>query len=322
MTEHHISPLIFGIYPGGHTGPDTGRAVTPDDPRRIQEALDLLQADNSPFLVRGYLPYIDPSSTEEVAAIGTPVAVEQYARHGCKIDLVLQFRKPDLPGWLAFIHEAINRYNSTLATLQITEEANVTTTPAVDGCIPQAREALVRGVIAAKEAIVREDLDIQVGFNAAPSLDPNDDFWLALAALGGQSFLNALDYVGFDFFPDVFRSHTDIRRAVIAVLAHFRQVNMAAAGIPFAIPIHITEHGWPTGPARSPERQAEVLETVIRTIHEHRGQFNITRYELFTLRDANSSNPALLSQFGLLRDDYSPKPAFERYRQLIAELGT
>jgi len=33
------------------------------------------------------------------------------------------------------------------------------------------------------------------------------------------------------------------------------------------------------------------------------------------------TDPDLLSQFGLLRDDYSPKPAFERYRQLIAELG-
>jgi hypothetical protein len=27
-------------------------------------------------------------------------------------------------------------------------------------------------------------------------------------------------------------------------------------------------------------------------------------------------------QFGLLRDDYTPKPAFARYARLVAELGT
>src|SRR5579863_5759002 len=195
MTEQHVSPLIFGIYPGGHTDPDMGMAVTPDEPPRIQEALDYLQRGDSPFLVRGYLPYVDASSTEEITT-KTPVAVEQYAHHGRKIDLVLQFRKPDLPGWLAFIRKAINRYGSMLATLQITEEANVTTTAAVDGCIPQVREALVRGVIAAKEEILRAGLDIQVGFNAALNFDPNNDFWPALVALGGQPFLDALDYVG------------------------------------------------------------------------------------------------------------------------------
>jgi hypothetical protein len=143
---------------------------------------------------------------------------------------------------------------------------------------------------------------------------------------GGQSFLDALDYVGFDFFPDVFRplpdaSEATLRRAVVGVLSHFRNVNLAAGKISQTYPIHITEHGYPTGPNRSPERQVEVVELVIRTIHENREQFNITHYEHFALRDANSSNPDLLSQFGLLRDDYQPKPAFERYRQLIAELG-
>jgi hypothetical protein len=326
MSDVRTSPLIFGIYPGGHTGFGSGQAITADDPARVREALDHLQAGNSPFLVRGYLPYTGSFSAAQALAIKTPVAVEQYIQDGRKLDLVLQFRQPDLDGWLTFIRQAIHRYNSMLATLQITEEANVTMTPEVDGCIPQVREALVRGVIAAKEEIQRSRLDIQVGFNAAPSLDPTDDFWPNISALGGQSFLNALDYVGLDFFPDVFRPLSDareatLRAAVVGVLSHFRNVSLAASKIPPTCPIHITENGCPTAPARSPERQAEVVEQVIRTIHEHREQFNITHYEHFALRDANSSNPNLLSQFGLLRDDYHPKPAFERYRYLIAEFG-
>jgi hypothetical protein len=326
MSDTRTSPLIFGIYPGGSTGFGSGQAITADDPDRIHKALDHLQVDHSPFLVRGYLPYTGSFSAAQTLTSKTPAAVEQYIQDGRKLDLVLQFRQPDLDGWLTFIRQAIRRYNSMLATLQITEEANVTVTPEVDGYIPQVRQALVRGVITAKEEIQRSGLDIQVGFNAAPSFDPADDFWPAISALGGQSFLDALDYVGFDFFPDVFRPLRDareatLRTAVAGVLSHFRNVNLAAGNIPQTYPIHITEHGWPTGPARSPERQAEAVELVIRTIHEHCKQFNITHYEHFALRDANSSNPDLLSQFGLLYDDYHPKPAFERYCQLIAELG-
>lgn len=325
MHNTRTSPLVFGIYPGYIS---SNMTVPADDPVRIHEALDRLQTPDTPFLVRGYVQYTGPLSPVKAGRTETPVAVEQYIREGRKLDLVLCFRQPDLDGWLTFIHEAIPRYGSLLSTLQITEEANVTTVAAVDGCIPQVREALVRGVIAAKEEVRSAGLDIQVGFSAALNFDPTDDFWSAIAALGGQPFLDALDYVGLDFFPDVFRplapdgSPGDVRGSVASVLSHFRQVNMAAANIPVAVPIHITEHGWPTGPARTYERQADVLELVVRTIHEHRERLNITHYEHHTLRDANSSDPDLFSQFGLLRDDYSPKPAFERYRQLIAELGT
>jgi len=52
-----------------------------------------------------------------------------------------------------------------------------------------------------------------------------------------------------------------------------------------------------------------------------RGKLNITTYELFCLRDADTANPDPNHQFGILRDDYSPKPAFETYRKLVAELG-
>ena len=52
-----------------------------------------------------------------------------------------------------------------------------------------------------------------------------------------------------------------------------------------------------------------------------RAALNVTHYEFFALRDADSSNPGLGYQFGLPRDDYRPKPAFDRYRALVAELG-
>jgi hypothetical protein len=39
------------------------------------------------------------------------------------------------------------------------------------------------------------------------------------------------------------------------------------------------------------------------------------------LRDNNSKGPNFQSFFGLLRDDYSRKPAFGVYRRLIARYG-
>lgn len=60
---------------------------------------------------------------------------------------------------------------------------------------------------------------------------------------------------------------------------------------------------------------------MVRTVHKLRIDLNITHYELFALRDADTANPDLNYQFGILRDDYSAKPAFQTFRSLVAELG-
>ncbi|EGW41495.1 hypothetical protein DOT_0505 [Desulfosporosinus sp. OT] len=48
---------------------------------------------------------------------------------------------------------------------------------------------------------------------------------------------------------------------------------------------------------------------------------NISHYELFGLRDADSSKEDLFHQYGIMRDDYSPKPAYDTFKRLINELG-
>lgn len=106
-----------------------------------------------------------------------------------------------------------------------------------------------------------------------------------------------------------------------AVLTGFREQSMAAAGIPAGVPIHIGEHGWGTGPDRPYERQAEVVETVVRTVAGLAGPLNIDTYEHFALRDADSANPNPFYQLGLLRSDYTAKPAYAMYKQLIGELS-
>ncbi len=139
----------------------------------------------------------------------------------------------------------------------------------------------------------------------------------------GQTFAESLDYVGLNFYPDVFGppiATEQITAAAEKMLRQFR-ADLLAAQIPATIPIRITENGWPTSATRTESRQSQVLESNIRTIYRLREELNITHYELFSLRDANSSNEDSFSRFGVLRDDYSAKEAFEIYRGLIRELG-
>jgi hypothetical protein len=39
------------------------------------------------------------------------------------------------------------------------------------------------------------------------------------------------------------------------------------------------------------------------------------------LRDGSSADPSIESRYGITRDDYSRKPAFATYRDLIARYG-
>jgi hypothetical protein len=323
VTVREPHPLTFGIFPG-MTGAELGATpmesttYRPDD---TEEALTRLQPPGRPLVIRGYGVYKGGGRVEN----RSPPDVERYLQGRRILDYVLCYRSHDgdIEDWTRFIRRAVCQVGERPASLQITEEPNNPhAETGGDGSSPNVLQALVNGVLAARDEAARLSLPIQVGFNACPAFDPDQHFWCELARIGGPEFTRAVDYVGFDFFPDVFRPvrFDQLPSAVEGVLTHFRTVSLAAGGIPGSIPIRITENGWPTGPDRPPERQVAVLEMIVRTVHELREALNITHYEFFSLRDA----PWEISgfrEFGLLRDDYAPKPAFETYRRLIAELG-
>jgi hypothetical protein len=305
--------MIFGIYPGSALGDDAGRVVTgpPDLPDAINGALDELQGSaDRPFLVRAYRVFTDTDDNHALA--GTPENAELYLKNGRQLDLVAQYHSVsgDVDGYLAFVGDLIDTYGDAIATLQIGEEPNVTGNPCLDGWYPRVTDAIVAGVSAAKAKALRNGLsDLKVGCNSTPLLGPSAGFFDDLAKAGGDRFLIDLDYVGLDFFPDVFRPLTADRigPAVQSLLAaHGEQTGH--------LPLVITEHGWPTGPGRPPQRQAEILRTVVEAAKKQ----NLAGYTHFSLRDACSASPDLFSQFGLMTDTYTPKPAFHAFRDLIA----
>ena len=302
--------MIFGIYPGGVAGADDGLAVgRADETEKIREALDILQGTATQFIVRGY---------EAFGGRCVPPAVEHYATRGRKLDLVLCCGN-DYPGtdeWCEFVRAAVRWYSPSLGSIQICEEPNLYQYPGDGRYFPHVMDALFRGIIVARDEAVRCGSTVQIGFNAVPCFNSDDKFWTAFRRDMTAEVLAAVDYVAFDFFPDVFRPVEDVKAAVTQVLRHFRTV-LSHAGIGGHVPVHIGENGWPTSPIRSYERQAEVINAVVRTICELADELNITHYEHFALRDADSADPDLFRQFGILRDNYEPKPAFETYRALV-----
>lgn len=326
MTSHDRQ-FIFGIYPGGEAGADTGIVNgSPGDPFHIERCLAELQGDANPFVIRCY---------ENPRTPPAPLHYEQYLHGGRLLDLVIlyQSKEGDVAEFVRRACDTTERHLNHLYSVQIAEEANFTDGPEViDGPYPNVKEALVEGVIRVKEMLRRVGHDeVRVGFNSTPTFGPSSGFWAELRRLGSDAFSHSVDYVGLDFFPDVFRrlppdgEPGDLWRSALAVLELMRNEWMPAAGIGPAVPIHVAEHGWPTAPDRSEQRQAEVIEAIVRLVYEHRARLNIARYTLFDLRDAESSAPDLADNifyhFGITREDYSPKIAYHTFKKLVRELG-
>jgi hypothetical protein len=321
------SSLTFGIYPGGAIGNTEFRPL-PDQPDKINQALDELQGtQDRPFVVRAYAAYADPDDTVDTAHATTllaPAGYDRYLGHGRTLDLVAQYhsRSGDIDGYCGFIENLIDSHGTRLATLQITEEPNITGDPNLDGFYPRVTEALIAGVRAAKhKAQSAGNPALRVGCNSSPLFGPDGGFFANLTRKGGQPFIEDLDYIGLDFFPDVFRpiAPASLGPVVQGLLRAHRRDNLAQAGLGH-LPLVITEHGWPTGPGRTQTRQAEVLRTVVDVIAASASELNITGYIHHTLRDACSAGDGRFCQFGLMTDDYTPKPAFHVYRDLIDAL--
>jgi len=324
--------ITFGIYPLSVAGTPFGLAVGPEDNyAKIQLTLQDLRGESKTLLPRNYLIHTKEWESKMLSN------ADRYLDAGLLGDLTLgcggwthsQEVAIELDSWLAFIRKVINRYGTHLASLQITNEPNLSF---MEGSKPYILQALVEGVIAAKIETQDRNLPIKVGFGSVPeSPEAVPYFWENLAKAGGSMFIDSVDFVGHNFYVDVFDEQPldlkEIPASVERTLRNLREKSLVIAGIPASVPIRVTENGWPTGknPVANIERtydsQSEVLETVIRTIYNLRHVLNISHYELFGLRDADSSKEDLFHQYGIMRDDYSPKPAYDTFKRLILELG-
>jgi hypothetical protein len=319
---HGAAPLKFGIYAGGMAGLPSGALTTgpPDDPTKIQSALDQLQDGRKPFLVRVFTAFADQPAG---AIAGTlPANGAQYAVHGRKLDLVLGYSGmvDSQAPWNRWVKDMVHAYGPNLGAIQITEEANILNPPDANGA-QRARQAVVTGVLAADEQLRRDGLrrDVSIGASVAEIGINDSDFWRDVGRYATPRFRSELDYVGVDMYPD-FITPEGVAEGLATRLRALRRDSLPLAGLG-RVALRVTEHGWPTGPGRTEAEQVRKLIEGVLTVNALRVPLGITHYEWWDLRDADSTFTDPWYQFGLLHSDYAPKPAFEAYRKLIERLG-
>lgn len=331
------APLRFGIYPGGSAGSvDPKAAPRPENPAKRLSALQTLRG-SSPFVVRLYSAWTGEGAADDIGG-WLDAEIAGYTAAGLQVELAVRYKPSAGAGPAAFadhIRAIVRRYgpDDGFVSLQVTNEANVPGAPdAADGAFPGAAEAVVKGVVAAKDQARRDGRgQLRVGFSWAYDERPlaSGEFWATLGRLGGRAFADAVDWVGLDTYPGTWTPQIAISNilpglagsAVRESVRTLRDCLMPMAGLGKATTIHIAENGFPTGPGRSQELQAQVLEQMVRSVVEIRGAYGVSDYRWFDLRDSSSLDPSMESQYGITRDDYSPKPAFATYRDLVASHG-
>lgn len=331
-------PLVFGIYPGGAAGSvGPGGILKPEDPVKRLAALERLRPGGRPFVLHLYAAYSGSGGWTAEQQIGKEI--EQYAAAGFQVEPVLTYRPADggsaadVTGFVSFVRDTVRAFASIrgFVSLQVTNEANVLNAPdAADGYYGGARDALIQGVIVAKaEARAQRLGGLKVGFNWANATDPAEsEFWSYLGRHGGHAFASALDWVGVDDYPGTWGPAIEAdslsagtTAALNTAFASLRSRYMPLAGIRGAVALHVSENGFPTGPGRTDEMQVTAMRAAIAAVDGARGRYNITDYRWFDLRDADSADTSFERHYGLLRDDYAPKPAFDAFRTLVATLS-
>jgi hypothetical protein len=330
-------PLRFGITPGVQTGQLGSGAQPPrlpEDPAQTLAALDRLKPADSPFVLR--LHRFFWSDGEE--GVKRFLALkDRYTSKGYQVELQLRYhptaeQEGDIAAWTAHVRDVVRRFGADprVVAIQVTNEVNLTFSPdSSDGSYKAAKDALIEGVVAAQDEKRKRGYNqLEIGFNWAYRSTPDEEraFWEYLRDHGGPRFIQALDWIALDVYPGTFFPPVNTpggeRDALVNALSALRDCYAPVAGITNAVPLHVEENGFPTSePSRTYARQAQIAENMIRTFHDYSGNYNLHDYRWFNLRDGDSTSSNFQQQYGIMRDDYTPKPAFDVYSGLVRELG-
>jgi hypothetical protein len=325
--------LRFGIGPrlAGESGTVNATPLVPENRAKRDRALRQLRG--SRVLAVRLNRLFEADGAKGIARFRR--MARHYAAMGLEVELQVRYHPTakqagDIPAWLRFVRKVVTTFGPIrhVTALQITNEANLTFSPNTsDGAYPKAVDALIQGVIAAKASARRHGYRrLRIGFNYAWRFSPQTDadFWDAIGTRTGKRFRRSLDWVGLDIYPGTFVPPTGIvsyRDAFLEGVAQVRECYMRRARLGRGVPLRIEETGYPTGPGRSEAAQVAAVKGFVGAANAYRGTYGISDFRWFGLRDNNSSGPNFQSYFGLLRSDYTPKPAWATYRGLVRRYG-
>jgi hypothetical protein len=332
--------LRFGITPqaAGNAGPTQGD-VAPENESKAIKALHRLEPNKRQLVLRlNRLFWSDGQAGIDRFA----TRIDAYAAQGFQSEVQVRYHPPDgsegAPGWESFVRGAVDALATrrdasgrpSVVAMSITNEANFPGSPNTsDGAYAGVLDALVNGVVAARDEADRVGRpDLALGFTVMWRWNPDSDqrFWEDLGSRATPEFRSALDYVGVQAYPGLVWSPAPIpgRSAgdeIAEALTLERDCYMPKAGLGRAVDLWITENGYATNLGRTESQQVADLGSTLDAVHRLSGTLGVTDYRYFNLRDNDSDGTDLFDAVGLLRDDYSEKPAFASYRSLIHSYG-
>ncbi len=326
--------IRFGITPqlAGTVGAEQGSVVA-EDPARRRDALRALRPPHRAVVIRLNRLFMadGDAGIERFAA-----RARRYARAGFAVESQVRYhpapgQQGDIGAWRRFVRRAARALgaNRALVSLTITNEVNLPLSANTsDGAFPGAIEAIVRGVPSARRALDRIGReDVELGFSYAYRYLPSSDteFWQSIGERAGPRFAAALDYVGVQLYPGLFWPPALITEtageATIEALALVRDCWMPQAGLGDEVEVWVSENGYSSNSRRPDERQAAELADTLAAVRAYSGTLGVRDYRYFNLRDNRPDGADIFDNVGLLRADYSRKPAYAVYRDAIERWG-
>jgi hypothetical protein len=327
--------LRFGITPqiAGHAGAEQGEAV-PEDPAKTVSSLHRLKPERRQLVLR--LNRLFWSDGEE-GIRRFAEKVDAYAAEGFSSEVQVRYHPPEgqegeIDAWQDFVRAAVRELarRPSVVALSITNEANLPISPNTsDGAYEGVMEALVAGVVVARreaDALGRSDLDL--GFTLMWRWEPQSDqrFWEKLGKLATPEFRQALDYVGVQAYPGLVWPPAPLPgrtagREMVEALTLVRDCYMPKADLGRDVDLWVSENGYATNLGRTEEQQLRDLRSTVGDVSRWSGTLGVTDYRYFNLRDNRSNGTNMFDAVGLLRDDYSEKPAFVEYQSLVRRHG-
>ena len=332
--------LRFGITPqaAGSAGPTQGD-VAPENESQAIKALHRLEPSRRQLVLR--LNRLFWSDGQE-GIHRFAERIDAYAAQGFQSEVQVRYHPPDADEggmtWEGFVRAAVDELATrrdpsgrpSVVAMSITNEANFPLSPNTsDGAYPGVLDALLRGIVAARDQADRVGRpDLALGFTVMWRWNPDSDqrFWEDLGKRATSDFRSALDYVGLQAYPGLVWPPAPIpgRSAgdeIAEALTLERDCYLPKAGLGRAVALWVTENGYATNLGRTESQQVADLGSTVEAVHRLSGTLGVTDYRYFNLRDNDSDGADLFDAVGLLRDDYSEKPAFAAYRSLIRSYG-
>lgn len=328
-----VDRLRFGVYPWGGVGcVEQCAPAVPENANQSMAMVKQLKGSRS-FVVHVYGHYDGVSNASADSLLGEAT---WWSSNGLKVAAVLRYRPADAgkaAGYGAWVRTQTRRLAALPGTIsiQIANEPNNQAPNAGDGSYPGVINAIATAVPAARaEVMAANRPDILIGFNWAAGESPTttEPMWAALKQAGGSAFTQAVGFVGVNVYPGTWSppiatsaiTAAQVEATMRSALDAARNKHMVAAGVGGA-GIVIGETGYPTTAARPAAAQDLVLRAIVGVAEATKAIFGVTGVYWFSLRDGNTASGQLENGYGLLRDDFTPKPAFTTLQGLVASMG-